>query len=126
MSGWDVQPGGVYRTLESTGKVAEKLEGHGTSLSTHLENAAKHAGTVDMNGGGGESGGIVGAALAQFMQAKQLQVQFLARRTVKSLEGAGAATAAYLQGDEEMAADAQREALEFPKLDMPGSQQKGK
>ncbi|MFI9616368.1 DUF6507 family protein, partial [Streptomyces sp. NPDC052023] len=44
-----------------------------------------------------------------------------ALRAGKSLQGVVDATTAYLNGDQEMAAEAQRNTLKAPKLDMPGA-----
>jgi hypothetical protein len=44
----------------------------------------------------------------------------VAARAGKSLQGVVDATTAYLNGDEEMALEAQRNTLKAPKLDAPG------
>ncbi|MFG2193075.1 DUF6507 family protein [Streptomyces sp. NPDC048639] len=111
--------------LKTTGEVAGHFEGQLKAYSTHLESAATHAGTIsgegEGGGGGGENGGkgLVALALAEFAKATTGDLKFIAARAGKSLAGAVEATTAYLDGDMEMAAEAQRKALAEPKIDMP-------
>ncbi|MBX9399664.1 hypothetical protein K4749_40815, partial [Streptomyces sp. TRM72054] len=86
--------------------------------------AASSAGTISAEGGGegGEKaqGGLVALALSQYAERASKDLQFVAARAGKSLQGVVDATTAYLNGDMEMAAEAQRNTLKAPKLDMPG------
>ena len=59
-------------------------------------------------------------ALSQYAERASKDLQFVAARAGKSLQGVVDATTAYLHGDEQMAAEAQRGALAAPKLDAPG------
>ncbi|WP_189986431.1 DUF6507 family protein, partial [Streptomyces spinoverrucosus] len=81
-------------------------------------------GTISAEGGGegGEKaqGGLVALALSQYAERASKDLQFVAARAGKSLQGVVDATTAYLNGDQEMAAEAQRNTLKAPKLDMPG------
>ena len=54
--------------------------------------------------------GIVGAALAEFAEATQTDIQFVVGRISASLMGASDATMAYVNGDLDMALEAQRAA----------------
>ncbi|MEE1807675.1 DUF6507 family protein, partial [Streptomyces sp. BE133] len=82
-------------------------------------------------GGGGKdgekaAGGLVALALSQFAEHTTSDLKFIAARAGKSLQGAVDATTAYLNGDLEMAAEAQRKALGAVDLDpqKPGVQDK--
>ncbi|MFJ2502411.1 MULTISPECIES: DUF6507 family protein, partial [unclassified Streptomyces] len=76
-------------------------------------------------GKGGEAvGGLVALALSQFAEHTTPDLKFIAARAGKSLTGAVDATTAYLNGDLDMAAEAQRKALGAVDLDpkKPGVQ----
>ncbi|TQK44372.1 hypothetical protein FBY35_5875 [Streptomyces sp. SLBN-118] len=119
--GWDISPSGVQGVLTKAGKAAEGLSNAGKTLETTMTSAAKSAGTVTQ-GGHEKDGtmGLVAGALGQFIEAHQRRLAYIAARTSNSLTGAAKATNAYVQGDLDMAADAQREALKEPKIDLPG------
>lgn len=123
MGGWDLQPQGIQGVLKTTGEIAGHFEGQLKAYSEHLESAATNAGTISAEGGGGGEkgggGGLVALALAQFAEHTATELKFMAARAGKSLTGAVEATTAYLNGDMEMAAEAQRKALAAPKIDMP-------
>jgi hypothetical protein len=120
MAKWDLRPAGISRTLKDTADVAKGLEHQAKSYGGHLESAASSAGTLSMGGegGGGQGGqgqsGLVGAALAEFAQKTKPDLEFIAARAGKSIEGAGKATSEYLSGDHEMAARTQHAALGAP------------
>ena len=130
MSGWDLKPQGISGVLKTTGESASHLETYGKAFGEHLTSAATYAGTIsaDSGGGGGSGGGedgkgpggLVALALSQWAEHASKDLQFVAARAGKSLQGVVDATTAYLNGDEEMAARAQRAALKAPKLDAPG------
>nr|WP_155053938.1 DUF6507 family protein [Streptomyces blattellae] len=113
--------------LKTTGETASELEEYGTAFGDHLTSAATSAGTISAEGGGGgqdgeqAAGGLVALALSQYAERASRDLQYVAARAGMSLQGAVDATTAYLDGDEEMAAEAQRAALAEPKLDMPGA-----
>ncbi|MFB7547536.1 DUF6507 family protein [Streptomyces sp. NPDC056154] len=121
--------------LKTTGEVASKLQTYATSYGDHLSSAASSAGTItaeggsDGDGGGGKDGekavgGLVALALSQFAEHTTPDLKFVAARAGKSLQGAVDATTAYLNGDLDMAAEAQRKALGAVDLDpkKPGVQ----
>ncbi|MEV2248908.1 MULTISPECIES: DUF6507 family protein [Streptomyces] len=124
MSGWDLQPQGISQVLKTTGEAASHLEKYAKSYGEHLTSAATHAGTIsaDAPAKGGEQaqGGLVALALSQYAERAAKDLQWIAARAGKSLQGVVDATTAYLRGDEQMAAEAQHKALGAPKVDMPG------
>ncbi|WP_037684540.1 DUF6507 family protein [Streptomyces cellulosae] len=126
MSGWDLKPQGISHVLKTTGDTASDLEKYAKAFGEHLTSAATSAGTISAEGGGGgeggakPAGGLVALALSQYAERASKDLQYVAARAGKSLQGAVDATTAYLNGDQEMAAEAQRKALAEPKLDMPG------
>ncbi|MFE9764300.1 DUF6507 family protein [Streptomyces sp. NPDC005808] len=128
MTGWDLKPQGIQGVLKAAGETASHIETYATSYGEHLTSAASSAGTVSAEGGGsgGEqpAGGLVALALSQYAEHAAVDLKFIAARAGKSLTGAVEATTAYLNGDEEMAAEAQRRALGVPDLDpmKPGVQ----
>ncbi|MFC9625243.1 DUF6507 family protein [Streptomyces sp. NPDC056930] len=133
MTGWELKPQGISGVLKTTGEVASKLQTYATSYGDHLTSAASSAGTISAEGGGGggkdgekAAGGLVALALSQFAEHTTSDLKFVAARAGKSLQGAVDATTAYLNGDLEMAAEAQRKALGAVDLDpkKPGVQDK--
>ncbi|WP_326767965.1 DUF6507 family protein [Streptomyces sp. NBC_01591] len=135
MTGWDLKPQGIQGVLKTTGEVASKIQTHATSYGDHLSSAASSAGTIsaegggDGGGGGGKGGeqavgGLVALALSKFAEHTTPDLKFIAARAGKSLTGAVDATTAYLNGDLDMAAEAQRKALGAVDLDpkKPGVQ----
>ncbi|MGW1412717.1 DUF6507 family protein, partial [Streptomyces sp. NPDC002403] len=132
-TGWDLKPQGIQGVLKTTGEIASKIQTHATSYGDHLSSAASSAGTITAEGGGdggggkdGEQavGGLVALALSQFAEHTTPDLKFIAARAGKSLTGAVDATTAYLNGDLDMAAEAQRKALGAVDLDpkKPGVQ----
>ncbi|WP_399134614.1 DUF6507 family protein [Streptomyces sp. Li-HN-5-11] len=117
--------------LKSAGESASHLEKYAKAYGEHLTSAASSAGTISADagsgggsgsGGGGQKaqGGLVALALSQYAERASKDLQFVAARAGKSLQGVVDATTAYLHGDEEMAQRAQRGALAAPRLDAPG------
>ncbi|MGX2995047.1 DUF6507 family protein [Streptomyces sp. JNUCC 64] len=119
MTGWDISPLGVKGVLEKTGTAAEGLAKVGTTLQTAVPAAATAAGGLSA-GGEGEGQGLVAVALSQFVTAHTERLQKIGARASASLNGAADATNAYVTGDLEQAANAQREALKEPVVDLPG------
>jgi hypothetical protein len=114
--GWDIDPVGVRGVLIKTGNVADDIQGEATSFSGNVESAAKSAGTLSMGAGDQPESGLVGAALAEFVEKTKDDITYIAARSGKSIQGTVDATTAYVQGDLTMAADAQRAALKAPDL----------
>jgi hypothetical protein len=126
--GWDLRPQGIQGVLKTTGDTASHLEEHANAFGKHLTSAASSAGTIAADGAGGgggkAQGGLVALALSQYAEHATKDLKYIAARAGKSLQGAVDATTAYLNGDEQMAAEAQRKALAEPRIDMPGAGQK--
>ncbi|MFF6999483.1 DUF6507 family protein [Streptomyces sp. NPDC008313] len=131
MTAWDIDPTGVQATLTMVGEAGGRLEKAANSLVSDLASAASSAGTAVPGYHGPMIGpvvpgtprnpvGPVASALSQWMTERQTKLAFMAKRTANSVEGTVKATNAYNQGNLEMAANAQREALKEPKIDMPG------
>nr|WP_202035216.1 DUF6507 family protein [Streptomyces mexicanus] len=129
-----MKPQGISQVLKSTGESASHLEKYAKAYGEHLTSAATHAGTISADAGSGGSGGsgekaqggLVALALSQYAEHASKDLQWIAARAGKSLQGVVDATTAYLHGDEEMAAEAQRKTLSAPKVDMPGAGKKGR
>ncbi len=110
MSTWDISPGGVRDVLIRTQKAAAPFEGQMTSLNSALEGAATESCSE-----------IVGSALQGFVDSIKTDLQFVFTRTGACMNAAVQATNAYVQGDLEMAATAQRSATAAPDASsMPG------
>ncbi|OEV03420.1 DUF6507 family protein [Streptomyces oceani] len=122
---WDLKPTDINGVLTSTAEVAKGFEKQVKSYGGNLKSAASSAGTLDMGEGKAPEAGLVGLALSQFAENTETDLRFIAARAGKSIEGAGKATEAYLNGDLAMAAEAQSEAQKKPDLDMPGEGQGG-
>ncbi|GHD98935.1 DUF6507 family protein [Streptomyces alanosinicus] len=141
MTGWDLHPQGINHVLTTTGKSASHLETHAKDFGKHLQSAASSAGTISADGGSGghdghgghggqggkgggkdggkPAGGLVALALSQYAEHATKDLQFIAARAGKSLQGVVDATTAYLDGDQAMAARAQS-AASMPGVKMPG------
>jgi hypothetical protein len=131
VSGWDLKPQGIQHVLTTTAETASHLETYAKAYAKNLTSAASHAGTITPggdsgSGGGQQQAGPVALALSQYAEHAAKDLQFIAARAGKSLQGAATATREYLQGDEHMAAETQRRALQAPDLDpkTPGVQSK--
>ncbi|WP_125263292.1 DUF6507 family protein [Streptomyces alboflavus] len=121
MTAWDIDPAGVRGVLEKAGDAAKGLSSAGSTAQKTLPGAAKHAGTAVEGGEKGDgTQGPVAAALGQFFTKWEGDLLYVAGRAGSSLNGAAEATVAYHQGDLQMAADAQANALKEPDIDMPG------
>ncbi|WEV26368.1 DUF6507 family protein [Streptomyces sp. 71268] len=116
MTGWDLQPPDIGRTLQDTVKIAKELQPQAKSFGEHLKGAATAAGTLAMGGEKPEAG-LVGLALSEFAPHAEKDLRFVAARSAKSVQGASEATTAYMNGNLQMAADAQREARKAPDPD---------
>jgi hypothetical protein len=99
VSRWDIDPAGVSSVVTRTGGVAQGFEGAASKYAGALEGAAGACGSE-----------IVGAALAGFAESQQRPIESIVKRCGNVLTGAVEATKAYLAGDLEMAAEAQRNA----------------
>lgn len=103
VSRWDISPAGVHAVLGRTQAVAGEFEEQMRRWHTALEGAMSQA-----------SSDLVAGALAGLAQAKQADIQFVFTRTAAAIHGAAQATQHYVQGDLEMAANAQATAAGAP------------
>ncbi|MFC4516854.1 DUF6507 family protein [Streptomyces ehimensis] len=120
MTAWDIRPAEVGGVLQRTATAAEGLSKAGESVQKTLPSAATAAGTISGMVCGPVPSGPVAAALAEFANKWSGDLQYIAKRTAASLNGASEATRHYVEGDLEMAATTQSDALKEPKIDMPG------
>ncbi|WP_269859401.1 DUF6507 family protein [Streptomyces sp. RPT161] len=112
---WDIDPAGVNSIVTKTAQAAKGMEGDAKSYAKHLEGAAHAAGTL--TGEGIDGVGLVGVALGQFAQSTEASLKYLFQRSGASLQGAVDATKDYLNGDLDMAAEAQKNAVQkYPSL----------
>ncbi|WP_328538104.1 DUF6507 family protein [Streptomyces sp. NBC_00344] len=126
MTAWDISVSGVQGVLDRTATAAEGLSDAGKALDKTLPSAATSAGTISGTYcGAGPPSGPVAGALAEFFNAKQRDLLYIAKRTTKSLNGAAEATREYVKGDLTMAADTQRKTIQEPTIDLPGDTKKG-
>lgn len=111
MSQWDIDPSGVKSVLQRTETTASAFEEQIRSLNTALEQAGTES-----------TSRIVAKAISDFMQAQATHMTFVFTRTSAALQGAANATQAYLDGDLQMAANAQQSAATAPvPTDIPGA-----
>ncbi len=103
MSSWDISPDGVRTVLGRTETVAAEFETQMGDLDAALAGAAAQA-----------SSSIVAEALAGYAESAQVDLGFVFTRTGACLAGAANATNAYVEGDLQMAADAQAAAASAP------------
>lgn len=103
MSAWDISPDGVRGVLTRTQGVATEFEGQMNSLNTAAQGAGSQC-----------SSGIVGEAIAGFFDSAKSNIEFVFTRTGACLNAAAQATNAYIDGDLQMAANAQAAATAAP------------
>ncbi|WP_053722554.1 DUF6507 family protein [Saccharothrix sp. NRRL B-16348] len=96
MTKWDISPDGVRSVLARTEAVAKDFEHQMAALNSALQQASVQSNSV-----------IVAEALGGFADAKMADIEFVFTRIGACLNGAAQATNAYLEGDLEMAANAQ-------------------
>lgn len=111
MDRWDIQPAGVRGVVTRTQGVAAEFEGQLRTLHSALEGAA-----------GQSSSEIIASAVAEFAKARKADIDFVFARTGAAINAAAQATTEYLNGDLEMAANAQASATAAPdpRATMPG------
>lgn len=97
MGRWNIDPSGVHGTVQRTVGAAQ---GFDTARSAFSDGTQQGAGSTGSP--------IIAAALTGFASHHRMTLQALADRVGASVTGAVQATQAYIGGDEEMAARAQR------------------
>ncbi|GAA4943733.1 DUF6507 family protein [Actinoplanes utahensis] len=103
MSAWDISPNGVRGVLTRTQGVAMEFDGHMNNLNAAVQGAGAQC-----------SSGIVGEAIAGFFESAKSNIEFVFTRTNACLNAAAQATNAYVDGDLEMAGNAQASATAAP------------
>ncbi|MCW2525648.1 MAG: hypothetical protein JWM76_508 [Pseudonocardiales bacterium] len=101
MARWDIKPEGVKTVVTSTGTKAEAM---GT--------AVQNFGTSMQNAGAACGNSIVSVALKNFADARTPDFTFCANRVKAALQGTVDAVTHYLQGDLDMATNAQSQAAQ--------------
>jgi hypothetical protein len=117
MVAWDIDPAGVSGVVNKTKDVAEDFEDQLTAIGTALTGGANNSGS-----------GIIQQAISDYADTSAPDIKFIVHRTGQTLTAAVAATNAYIDGDLQMAAEAQRSATAAPPVDdmpaEPGSRQR--
>lgn len=104
MSRWDVHPAGVQGVLGRVQSSAQEFESQMTTMNSAMAGAA-----------GQSSSDIVAQAISGYAnQSAVPQIQAVFTRTAACLNGAAQAVNAYLDGDLQMAANAQASASAAP------------
>lgn len=110
MTSWDIQPTGVQGVLTRTETVATEFDAQLQDLAAALEGGASNA-----------SSDIIAGAVEGFAASAKADIEFVLARTGSAMQGAVDATTAYVNGDLEMASNAQAGAAAAPQaIDMPG------
>jgi hypothetical protein len=100
VSRWDVQPAGVRGVLGQTQAAAGEFENQMTTMNSALQGAVEQSSST-----------IVAEAISGYLaRAATPQIQAVFTRTEACLNGAAQAVNAYLEGDLQMAANAQASA----------------
>ncbi|MEU4191508.1 DUF6507 family protein [Kribbella sp. NPDC026611] len=102
MVNWKINVDGVQTVLTNTGKAAEPLDGLMKSYGDDLTNL--------MNGLDYDVFKVVGAAIGEYSQHWSPVIEAAAKQINSSLTGAAEAVKAYMNGQEQMAQNAQRAA----------------
>ncbi|MPZ64128.1 MAG: hypothetical protein GEU83_00905 [Pseudonocardiaceae bacterium] len=112
MPRWDISPSGVQGVLGQTEEAAQEFEPQMRTMNAALEGAA-----------GESSSEIVAGALSGFATESVIpELESVFERTAACMAGAAQATNHYLEGDLEMARNAQSaaSAAPDPRASMPG------
>lgn len=111
MPSWDISPSGVQAVLGRTEAVASEFDGQMTGRNADLQGAVGQSGS-----------GLVARVLGGFEQAQGADIGFAFSRSAAAVSGAARATQAYVEGDLQMAANAQQaaSAAPDPRGSMPG------
>ncbi len=103
MTKWNLDPAGIKGVVERTGGEAKRFEGAAKTYGEALQGAAESSGS-----------NLVASALAGFAEHHKPTLQAMAERAGRVLNGAVTATNAYLDGDLQMATNAQHDAVAPP------------
>jgi hypothetical protein len=104
VSRWDIHPAAVRGVLSQSQATAAEFEGQMTTLNSAMEGAASQS-----------CSNIVAEAISGYANRSAMpQIQAVFTRTSACLNGAAQAVNAYLEGDLQMAANAQASASAAP------------
>ncbi|GAB3453161.1 hypothetical protein GCM10027570_32090 [Streptomonospora sediminis] len=113
MSGWDISAEGVSSVLSTVGghvgdeEMTEGLTGEIDTFGNHVQSAGEQAASEP-----------IGLALEEFVDHIRPKLWGMVGRTASAISGCGEATSAYMNGDLEMAAEAQGGAGDISDLDL--------
>lgn len=107
-NGWDIKPPGVKSVVTKVGGHVTDGHGGGDTLEHHLNDFGDHL----QNAGDAAASGPIGTALKEFVDHYGPGLQGMVTKTGSCIQGAVDATKAYIQGDLEMAAEAQKKAVQ--------------
>jgi hypothetical protein len=106
--GWDISPPGVQSVVTKVGGHVTDGHGGGETLEHHLKDFGDHL----ENAGNGAASSPINTALKEFVDHYSPTLKGMATKTGSCIKGAVDATKAYIQGDHEMAVEAQKKAIE--------------
>ncbi|MFD0686802.1 DUF6507 family protein [Actinomadura fibrosa] len=111
MSKWDIDPGGVASVVQKVGAQVGGADGKGGGgLVKQIEDFGDHVGDA----GTAASSMPIGTALKEYVTHTSPGLKGMVSKSASCLTGAVKATKAYINGDLEMAAEAQRTAVDAP------------
>jgi hypothetical protein len=108
MSSWDIDPAGVKSVVTKVGGHVTDGHGGGDTLEHHFKDFGDHM----QNAAEGAASGPIGTALKEFVDHYSPALKSMASKTGSCVQGAVEATKDYIQGDLEMAAQAQKKAVQ--------------
>jgi Family of unknown function (DUF6507) len=105
---WDIDPAGVRGVVTRTAERAGGFQGQYEAYLTNVNSAAQTS-----------QSGVVSGAVGAFFTAHEQTMPNIAKQAGASLDGAVNATVHYLNGDNDMALTAQRNAYSTPVPQLP-------
>jgi hypothetical protein len=106
--GWNIDPAGVKSVVTKVAGHVTDGHGGGDTLESHAKDLADHIGEA----GTSAASNPIGTALKEFVEHYAPTLKGMATKTGNCIQGAVDATKHYIQGDLEMAADAQKNAVQ--------------
>lgn len=103
MVSWEVDPSGVADVVRRAGEVASGFRGDFAGAGAALQAVAGQTDSL-----------LVNQALADYAGSQQDDMTAIFDRSASAIRGATQAATAYVQGDQEMAVNAQRNAAAAP------------
>jgi hypothetical protein len=112
MSSWDIDPPGVSGVVTRVAGHVTAGEGGGGGDGKTLQQKVTDFGNHIEDAGTGAASAPIGTALMEFVEHYSPTIKGMGTKTGSCIRGAVAATRAYIDGDLEMAAEAQRNATQ--------------